>query len=480
LVLDMRHVHLIGIGGSGLSAIAKVMLERGYLVSGSDRQASPLLDALQQAGAQIYYGHRPENVAGADLVVRSSAVPDHNVEVLAARAAGIPVFKRIDFLEQLIADQQGIAVAGTHGKTTTTAMIAWILTALGLDPSYVIGGASANLGGNAHAGQGKHFVIEADEYDRMFLGLRPYMAVVTNVEHDHPDCYPTPQDFYQAFHDFASRLQPGGVLVACADDPGARRLLSEIAAEGQRVASYGLGQTRLDYFARDIHVGAAGGLTFEASCPLARGVVKVSLQVPGEHNVRNALAALAVADLLGLSLDAAAQALGEFRGTSRRFEVRGEAAGIVFIDDYAHHPTEIRSTLSAARLRFHGRRLWAVWQPHTYSRTRTFFEDFLKAFDEADEVLVTEIYAARETPPADGFSARQIVEAMAVLNENKAARVSFVSTLTEATDFLLERLKPGDVVVVLSAGDADQINASLLKALQAGKFDQLGAAGNLV
>jgi UDP-N-acetylmuramate--alanine ligase len=257
-------------------------------------------------------------------------------------------------------------------------------------------------------------------------------------------------------------------------------LLSEIAAGGHRVASYGLSQAQRDYIARDIRVDVHGGSTFDVSRPMAGVLAKVSLQVPGEHNVRNALAALAVADLLGLPLDAAAQALGEFHGTSRRFEVLGEAAGVIFIDDYAHHPTEIRSTLSAARLRFPGRRLWAIWQPHTYSRTRTFFQDFLGAFDNADEVLVTEVYAAREAPPADGFSARQIVQTMVARDDQKAARASFVSTLTEATDFLLERLKPGDVVVVLSAGDAVQISAGLLKTLQARKSNRSGAPESLV
>jgi UDP-N-acetylmuramate--alanine ligase len=461
----MTHVHLIGIGGTGLSAIALVLLESGYTVSGSDRQLSPLALRVQARGAKVFAGHQAQNVQGADLVVRSSAVPDDNVEVLAAQAAGIPVLKRADFLGQLMSDppgKLGIAVAGTHGKTTTTAMIAWILTALGHDPSYIIGGVSANLGSNAHAGQGTFFVIEADEYDRMFLGLRPQISVVTNVEHDHPDCYPTPSDFQQAFLDFAKLLPMNGVLLACGDNPGAAQLLEQAAAKGVSCLAYGRARADYAYLARDLQPENSAGYSFEALSQ-ATGTsqaVRVTLQVPGTHNVDNALAALAVADQLGLPLQVAAQALGEFRGTGRRFEIRGEAAGVVLVDDYAHHPTEIRATLSAARNRYPGRRIWAVWQPHTYSRTRTLLPDFLTAFEEADHVLVLPIYAAREAAPQDGFSANRIATAI------KNPEAVFIPGLGTARDYLQANLQTDDVVLVLSAGDADMLTGQLLEVLQ--------------
>jgi UDP-N-acetylmuramate--alanine ligase len=463
-----KRVHLVGIGGTGLSAIARVLFERGCEVSGSDRLLSPLAQSLQADGVRVMVGHQAENISGAELVVRSSAIADDNVEVQAAQAAGIPVLKRDEYLASLMAEQQGIAVAGTHGKTTTTAMIAWMLTALGLDPSYIIGGVSANLGSNAHAGRGKYFVIEADEYDRMFLGLKPALAVVLNVEHDHPDCYPAPEDFYQAFAKFA-RLLADGKLLVCPDDAGAERLLAEVRTGSQQVFSFGIpskltqpGAAVLDYQAHNLHTNEFGGFSWDAACTLPDGFAHnptINLRVPGEHNVRNALAALAVSHQLGLPLEKAAQALGEYTGTRRRFELRGEAAGIVVIDDYAHHPTEIRATLAAARQRYPERRLWALWQPHTYSRTRLLADDFAQAFQDADQVIVTEIYASREALPSDNYSALRVVEAMPHPGKH------FAPGLTEATMLLLEFLQPGDVLIVFSAGDADQISTYVLDAL---------------
>jgi UDP-N-acetylmuramate--alanine ligase len=456
---EFSTVHLIGIGGTGLSAIARVLLESGYRVSGSDQQLSPLATSLIEAGAQVFIGHRAENVQGADLVIRSSAVRDDNVEVQAALAAGIPVMKRADFLGKLMDGQIGIAIAGTHGKTTTTAMVAWMLTVLKQDPSYIIGGVSANLGSNAHAGKGRYFVVEADEYDRMFLGLHPKAAVVTNVEHDHPDCYPTEEGFYQAFKHFVHCLSPEGWLVACADDPGASRLAQEAREEGIEVYSYGLSAAQADYNVKEVKLNSQGGQRFTAFYH-NDALGKVELQVPGMHNLRNALAALAIAHRLELPLAVAREALGEFRGTGRRFELLGEAGGIAVIDDYAHHPTEIRATLAAARSRYAGRRVWAVWQPHTYSRTRTLFNDFVEAFQDADRVIVTEVYAAREADQVGTFSARQLAEAI------QSPKADFFANLNEATAYLLQKMKAGDVMIVLSAGDADQICGQVLAGLK--------------
>jgi UDP-N-acetylmuramate--alanine ligase len=485
----MKHVHFIGIGGAGLSAIAKVLLERGVLVTGSDRQPTALARLVQEAGGQVVIGHNPENLRGADLVVRSSAVPDTNVEVQAAREQGIPVLKRSEFVGRLMAGKLGIAVAGTHGKTTTTAMIAWMLTALGQDPSFIAGGVAANLGTNARAGDGPHFVIEADEYDRMFLGLDPAVIVVTNVEHDHPDYYPTPEEFFGAFVDFSRRLQPGGLLLACGDDPGARRLAKLALQAGRSVYLYGTGERSAadesevhpslscDYLAQAVAPNNVGGFTFEVALPGARrqdhqdglslrAAAQVSLRVPGLHNVRNALAAIGVVHQLDLPVAEAARALDDFRGTGRRFEVRGEAAGVTVVDDYAHHPTAIRANLSAAQARYPGRRVWAVWQPHTYSRTRALYGDFLDAFAGAGRVLVTEIYAAREAAPEDGFSARKIVDDMQAKAEGTQQAVDFAPSLADARDILLKGVQRGDVVLVFSAGDADQVSAALLEGLK--------------
>ena len=462
----MTHVHFIGIGGSGLSAIARLLLESGYTVSGSDRVMSPFADELRKAGATVYIGHHPRNLEGADSVIRSSAVTEDNPEFKAAKQAGIPVYKRADFLGQLMAGKKGIAVAGTHGKTTTTAMIAWMLQELGRDPSFIVGGVIQNLGVNARAGKGSTFVIEADEYDNMFLGLKPQIEVITNLEHDHPDFFPTFDSMVASFRKFVDLLPVDGTLVACVEDPGAAEMLNYARKAGRNVVGYGL-QTEttinsaLWEIAREAQPNSRGGFDFMASSNLGSNgtdAVEVSLQVPGRHNVRNALAVLAVADVLGLPRDKSARSLSEFAGTGRRFQLRGEVDGICVFDDYAHHPTEIRATLEGARARYPERRIWAVWQPHTYSRTKTLFLDFAQAFKDADEVIVTEVYAARE--PKEEFTSAEIVSAM----PNLSAR--YIETIPEVTRYLLGHLQSGDVVLVLSAGDADQISTDVVKGLQ--------------
>jgi UDP-N-acetylmuramate--alanine ligase len=462
----MTHVHFIGIGGSGLSAIARLLKESGYHVTGSDKALTPFAADLQAAGLTVYIGHHPRNIQGADWVVRSSAIPDDNPEVQAALQAGIPVYKRADFLGKLMEDKTGIAIAGTHGKTTTTAMIAWVLSELGRDPSFIVGGVVNNFGVNAHAGKGDTFVIEADEYDRMFLGLKPRIEVITNVEHDHPDCYPTFMEMYTAFESFVDLLPPDGTLIACAEDDAAFSLISYARRHRRNVVAYSL-QSEMTINspqwiqARTLTPNINGGFTFKVATNLGQPAIhttSVELQVPGEHNVRNALAALAVTVVLGLPLDKASQALARFKGTGRRFEIRGEKNGVTIIDDYAHHPTEIRATLAAARARYPNSRIWAVWQPHTYSRTRTLAYEFSRAFSNADEVLVTEIYAARE--PKQNFSAAEIVSAM------PHPSAHFTATLEATSEYLLQHLRPGDIVLVLSAGDADQISAQVLAGLQ--------------
>jgi len=466
----MTHVHFIGIGGSGLSAIARLLLESGYTVSGSDRALTPFAEEVRKAGATVYIGHHPRNLKDADWVVRSSAIMDDNPEVRAAKRAGLAVYKRADFLGRLMENKTGIAIAGTHGKTTTTAMTAWVLSEMGRDPSFIVGGVINTLGVNAHAGKGKTFVIEADVYDNMFLGLKPQIAVVTSIEHDHPDFFPTLESMYHAFEKFVSLLPVEGTLIVCAEDAGAAALIPYVRKEGRNVVSYGVqGDMTINtpYWmqARDVEPNERGGYDFTAITNMASKTsasVKVSLQVPGEHNVRNALAVLAIIGVLGLSRRKASQVLSEFTGTGRRFELRGEVNGISIFDDYAHHPTEIRATLSGARARFPKARIWAVWQPHTYSRTKTLFLDFARAFQDADKVIVTEVYAARE--PQQDFTSAEIVSAMPHLS------ACYIKTLPEVTDYLLENLQSGDVVLVLSAGDADEVSTNVLKGLQSTSF----------
>jgi UDP-N-acetylmuramate--alanine ligase len=455
----MTHYHFIGIGGTGLSAIARVLVEKGHTVSGSDKVLSPQAQELQSIGVRVETGHDAKNVAGADIVIRSSAVRDENPEVIAARNAGIPVLKRYQMLAELTRGQDVLAIAGTHGKTTTTAMTAWVLTHLGKDPSFVLGSEVRDLGLNAHYGKGKFFVIEADEYDNMFLGLEPRAAIVTFLEHDHPDCFPTFEEYQAAFVRFIQKCQPGGLLVLNRDEPGTYSLIKH-ALTGTMVVTFGA-HPASDYRISEAAINAQGGYTFsllrQHDGRQAEFLCRVDLVVPGEHNMRNAAAVLALVHQLGVDPAPAAQALGEFHGAGRRFEVRGEAGGVVVIDDYAHHPTEIRATLQAARSCYPGRRIWAVWQPHTFTRVQALEEEFAQSFEDADLVIVTEIYAARES--GNSYSAVSIVQKM------NQPPVQFAESLELAQILLLQQLQPGDVLLVLSAGDADRISAGVFGAL---------------
>ncbi len=467
-VLDMpefsdKHVHFIGIGGAGLSAIARVLLEQGAKVSGSDLVLSPVADNLAQDGAAVFEGHEGYHVDGADMVVVSSAVPQDNVEIQAARAVGIPVLRRPEFLGKMMAGKRGVAVAGTHGKTTTTAMISTILLAAGLDPTFIIGGVVADLETNAGFGSGPLFVIEADEYERTFLSLNPDLAVITNVEHDHPDCYPTFDEFRAAFESFADLVPDRGMLAVCADDPVAYEI-GLAQASRKRVRFFGL--TRAAHWrGEEVRPNFAGGVDFLV---VHRGETLglVRLRVPGAHNASNAMAALAVTDFIGVPFRVAREALTGFRGVARRFEIKGQAGGVVVVDDYAHHPTEIKATLQAARERFPERRLWAVWQPHTYSRTRELLEEFGAAFQEADCVIVLPIYPARETDTL-GVTARDVVASMDHPN------VSAQDSMEEALIKLRQEVQPDDVVLTLGAGDGNWVGEQLLTDLQ--EQDAVGA-----
>jgi UDP-N-acetylmuramate--alanine ligase len=460
----MKHVHFIGIGGAGLSAIATLLLESGYVVSGSDAHESETTARLAKQGATVTIGHRAENVTDAEVVVISSAVAFDNPEVTAAAARGIPVLKRADFLGQLMAGRFGIAVAGTHGKTTTTALIAYLLLSADRDPSFIVGGVLADLGTNARHGEGAPFVVEADEYDGMFLGLKPTVAVVTNVEHDHPDCYPTLEDYRRAFERFVS-LIPGegapvpGLLIACGDDAGAKQLGEWAAEKGLRVIWYGL-KNDPTWKAENIQTNNAGGNDFlvmreGALVGLAR------IRLPGLQNVSNSLAALAAISTLGVEFSEVREALAEFRGVGRRFEEKGEVRGVTVVDDYAHHPTEIRATLAAARRRYGNRRIWAMFQPHTFSRTRALLADFAASFGDADHVIVTDIFRSRESFDPS-VSAKDIVAQMA----HPDAR--YVPTLAEATQVLAAEMESGDVLITLGAGDGNTVGEGVIRAMTNG------------
>jgi UDP-N-acetylmuramate--alanine ligase len=448
------HFHLIGIGGAGISAIARVLLGRGFEVSGSDREANAFTAVLQSEGATIYEGHQAANIVGADALVISSAIPADNPEVVAAKAARIPVLKRADLLGHLMADKVGIAIAGSHGKTTTTGMITQIFMSADLDPTVIVGGVLPVLGSNGRYGQGNHFIIEADEYDYMFLGLRPTLAIVTSVEHDHPDIFPTEADYLRAFADFAKLLPKNGRLVACNEEAGVQQLLAEVTVP---VTTYGLGETA-DFRATDLRPNQLGGTDFL----ILKGrdtVGLIRLRVPGEHNVKNALAAIIIALQEGIPFATMQRALAEFGGVGRRFQVTGEVGGVTVIDDYGHHPTAIRTTLAAARQRFPGRRVWAVWQPHTYSRTKLLLTEFAASFADADRVIALDIYASREKETL-GMNTAVVIAAM---NHPQAIHIP---CRKDAAAYLLDRVQPGDVILLFSAGDGNMVGQWVLEGLQ--------------
>lgn len=447
----------MGIGGFGMSAIARVMHAQGVHVTGCDMHESPLVPPLRELGIEVAIGHDPAHLEGSppEALIVSSAVPPTNPELRAAEAAGIPVLKRADVLGLLMRDKLGIAVAGTHGKTTTTAMIAHILTETGHDPSFIIGGVSHDLGTNAHAGQGRAFVIEADEYDGMFLGLRPRVAVFTTLEMDHPDMFSDIQEVRALFARFLDRLPVGGIIIAGADDPEVRQMV----AEREQVIPYGVEHGA--WRALGLTPNGDGGTDFVARHPDYDDTL-LRLRVPGRHNVQNALGALAATAALNVPPVGAAAALSTFNGVGRRFEVKGEAAGITVIDDYAHHPTAIRATLEAARARYPERRIWAVWQPHTFSRTAALLHQFATSFTQADHVIITDVYRSRDRH-SYGITPQLVIDRMPAHPDAR-----HISGLGAVVSHLQKNASLGDVVIIMSAGDATQITDSLLQALSSG------------
>lgn len=451
-----KRVHFVGVGGVGMAALARYLLERGHSVSGSDLHLNTLTAALHEGGAAIAEGHDPRHLPrDAEMVVYSSAVPADNAELLAARRRSLPVIKRAALLGHIMAERRGIAVAGSHGKTTTTAMIALVLQRAGMNPSYLVGGDVPDLGGGARAGTGPYVVAEADEFDGSLAYLQPYIAVITNVEAEHLDYFGTEQGVVDAFRRFALQVPPDGSLFLCADDPRLQRIAETWPAGAGRLGTYAL-DGPADWTVADERV-EGGHWSFVAR---QAGVTwgPFSLQIPGRHNVANALAAVAVAERLGVAPDLAAQALESFHGARRRFELHGEAGGVTIVDDYAHHPTEIRATLRAARARFPGRRLLVLFQPHLYSRTRLLLADFGASLSAADLVVVADIYAARE-PDDPSISSRHLASVLS------AGIGHYGADLKAATSMLLDLLRPGDVVFTMGAGDVNTVVPHLRAAL---------------
>ncbi len=462
-------VHLVGVGGAGMSVVARLLAAHGVPVQGSDAREGDALAALRADGVRVWVGHDAAHVADADTVVVSSAVRETNPELAAARAAGLRVLHRSQALASLMARGRAVAVAGAHGKTTTSAMIATVLRGAGLDPSFAIGGTVLTEDGPVAGGHlgSDVLVAEADESDGSFLNYAPDVAVVTNVEPDHLDHYGSRAAFEQAFVDFAARIVPGGTLVACADDAGARALASSHARAGGAVVTYGTAadaDVRLADVAPTDEAGRPGvraSLTGTVGAARLDGLALL-LRVPGHHNALNATAAVVTAVVLGVDPAAAVAAAHGFLGTGRRFEARGEAGGVRVVDDYAHHPTEVAALLAAARPVAAGGRVLVLFQPHLYSRTATFAREFAQALAGADEVVVTGVYAAREEPdPA--VSARTITD----LVDAPGVVVDAVEDRVEAARRIADAARPGDLVLTVGAGDVTELGAVVLERLRA-------------
>ena len=451
-----KRLHFIGIGGAGMSGLARIALSHGITVSGSDAKDSTVLSALGALGAEVHASHLAQQVNGADFVIFSTAINQNNVELIRAHELKLPILTRAQALATLMSNSRSIAVAGTHGKTTTSSMLTVALQACGLDPSFAIGGTLTSSGSNAHRGTGELFVAEADESDGSFIEYRPFAAIVTNVEHDHVDYFATEADVTQAFADFAATIAKDGYLIYCADDSGSAHLASSVA--DLKLISYGT-SVGADLFIDSINLlplGSTARILWKG-----RAIGNLSLQVPGLHNVLNAGAALAMGLTLGAPAAEMLTGLASFHGTGRRFELKATIHGIRIVDDYGHHPTEIQVTLSAAKRYAGDGRLIVVFQPHRYSRTKAFMSEFAKALSTADEVVLLEVYAASEVP-IPGITSETIVEHM--------SNGHFIPNFLEASEWVIAQAKPGDVILTLGAGDVNSL-ASIISDGLARRFN---------
>ncbi len=456
MLITSEHVHFIGIGGYGMSAIARVMLEMGYTVTGSDVASQELTEKLAAKGAKIYIGHTPEHIAGADIVVYSTALSRDNVERVAAEELNIPTLHRSQMLARLLNERKGVAVAGAHGKTTTSSMIALVMERCNVDPTYIIGGEITNLGTNAKAGKSEFVVAEADESDGSFLQYHPWQGIVTNIEADHLENYDG--DFNRlksAYVQFLSQIRPDGAAIVCADDQNIREMIPQLQT---RVITYGV-EHESDYMATDIQLGDRR-LSFTMSRKgTALGTIELS--VPGRHNMYNAMATVISCLEAGIPFDQIAASILEFHGAKRRFQVLGESNDILVIDDYAHHPTEIEATISAARAT--GKRIIAVFQPQRYSRTFFLLDAFSRAFSEANEVIITDIYSPAGEKQIEGVHSSKLVD---LIVQNSNANAIYLPTKEAVIEELKDRLQPGDLVLTMGAGDIWKAGDALARHLR--------------
>ncbi|HTU42844.1 MAG TPA: UDP-N-acetylmuramate--L-alanine ligase [Candidatus Aquilonibacter sp.] len=469
----IKQVHFVGIGGIGMSGIAEVLLNLGYKVSGSDLRNSPVTERLTALGAAVFEGHRAENISGAEVVVTSSAIAEQNPEVVEAHRLHIPVIQRAEMLAELMRLKYGIAIAGMHGKTTTTSMVAAVLAAGGLDPTVVVGGRVGAMGSNARLGKSRYLVAEADESDRSFLKLSPILSVVTNIDREHMDCYRNMRDVKRTFLEFMDRVPFYGMIVACNDDPLLRRLIPEVQ---RRTVTYGTkrGSDFWIKIAPTLSAGSGRALAAKDADgigqPLSRFRVsyrgkdlgEFTLHVPGVHNILNATAAIAVGVGLDVELEAVRAGLDQFRGVDRRFQLRGREAGVSVIDDYGHHPTEIKATLAAAR-QCGFRKIHVIFQPHRYTRTRDLMEDFTTAFADADSLFVLDIYAASEKP-IEGISGETLAGA---IREKSGRSAEYVSSFADAVSAVAAVAQEGDMILTLGAGSVSQLGPMILEKLSA-------------
>jgi len=449
-----KRIHFIGIGGAGMSGLARIALTHEITVTGSDTKDSSVISALVALGATISTSHASENVDGANLVVYSNAISESNVERIRANQLQLQSLTRASALSILMSESKSVAVAGTHGKTTTSSMLAVALQACSADPSFAIGGNITASGSNAHRGTGEIFVAEADESDGSFTEYRPFAAIVTNIEHDHVDFFESPEAVDKAFVEFAATIQKQGFLVYCADDSGAKRLAAQVSNSDLQLISYGLSETA-DLHLDQIELLAMGSRARAIWHGKMIGIIE--LQVPGQHNLLNAAAALATGLKLGMPAAQLLVGLGIFRGTGRRFELKGTVHGIRVIDDYGHHPTEIQVTLDAARRFAADGRLIVVFQPHRFSRTRAFASGFSEALDKADRAIVLEIYAASEKP-IEGVTSRLIT--------SKMTKGEYIPNFVEVTESVVASAQPGDVIMTLGAGDVSSLAPIIVEGLQ--------------
>ncbi len=480
----IQRIHFVGIGGIGMSGIAEVLLNLGYKISGSDLKNSALTQRLAALGAATFEGHAAANIAGADVVVTSSAIPVDNPEVAEARRSHVPVIQRAEMLAELMRLKYGIAIAGMHGKTTTTSMVAAVLAAGGLDPTVVVGGRVDAMGSNARLGKSQYLVAEADESDRSFLKLSPILSVVTNIDREHMDCYRDMRDVRRTFLEFMERVPFYGLVVGCHDDLALRRLLPRVH---RRVTTYGTSRgsdflIRMGSGIRSSNIGSSnagssniGSPRIRSSpadaehCPLIRFQVtykekdlgEFTLHVPGTHNVLNATAAIAVGTALAVPVERIRSALEAFRGVDRRFQLKGKAAGISVIDDYGHHPTEIRATLAAAR-QCGFRRVHVIFQPHRFTRTRDLMDEFTTAFADADTLCLLDIYPASEKP-IEGITAEALASRIAGAGK---LDVAYAPSFSDAVATVAAHAQPGDMVLTLGAGSVWQLGAMILEKLE--------------